>query len=1105
MFVRYGEQLTLAVLIVFVSIINVVWISQDTRPQPGADPNHYLIKTLEFVDGVGEHGAGQLWQSASEMSLQGRPPLYQLITVPFIYLFGRSADAALSVNILFEAILLLSTYGIGRLASNGKAGLLAALLVATYPPIVGLSRIYRPHFAVPACVALSLWLLLLLLKTRRRSVAWLFGASLGFGMLVHPNVFYAVAAPAVVFGLYMLLFQIRPQRPCKVKGVPRWLLAKLGDSFVLSGLLPAAFISAGLVAAWYLPHNQAIFALRQAVGANWSDQAYGFPGVSPSFWWYALTAPGAISYVFTALLAIGLVAGTIRRQKGLSLLATVFLIAYIGFGLRPGDLAWMHFAAALPVAAALTAATVVKACGWLAPSRTDADEGNVPGSRVAPRARVGRMVAAAVTLVCVGVAAFNFSVATWGVQRWSRPFAVLLGAPLNSHTCLGTRMTTAFCDNRAIGEDWPVSEILQIVLDDRECQQRDCRLVIVPKADSFNSFVFDYHLVRDFPEYRDRVTLSTADGWAGEGRDGEWVVSDYILYIPRGLGLGGDRGRQVRAAVTEFLESPPRVFADVHQEAASVALPGGWTAKLSKRTEPLTVDMTIENYEEALRRVPFDVVLYEKLGYLHLRKGDWPRAEELIRQAAQMAPTRGWPYRALGYLYQRQGLEEQAAVEYRNAIEKEPFERKAYRYLADLFVSRGDLQKAIDVFALAVQNNPRLAWPHLELGSLYVQESRLPQAVAAYQQAARMGRWSEAARVRLQETHWSLASSLGTAKAHADDAPLTWWLEEAWVRPYPLQQDVMVGHSVLGVEGLIQPDQIHLHPFGAAQDTYLRFDVENCRYDTLEIAYGLADQVAGLSNGVRYTLQASLDGGNSYAVLWDQAVTDSVWQSQVLPLIAYWGEDVTFQLAVDALGDDRHDWLQTTVRLFPPLEVWDLATNLGGVQVAAADAPLSWRAFSVPAEGGTESPSGWLDADGRPLVTVSRAPVHGAARDNQVQFHPFSDHQDTSINFLVRDNPYPVLRTAYALADEVVELSDGVDYEIAVSTDDGRAYTSLLKREIVQNTWDTATLDLSAYLDRDLTIQLVSSSRGEQGYDWLQITLDLIATHERAQNQGEME
>jgi tetratricopeptide (TPR) repeat protein len=1066
---RHGELVALGLLVAAVSLINIVWISQDTRPQPGTDPNGYLIKTFEFVDRLREREGARLWQSITGLSIgDGRPPLYQLFSVPFICVLGRSEDAALAVNVIFQALLLLSTYGMGKLAGNGRAGLLAAFLVATYPPIANSSKIYLPHAATPACVALSLWLLLLLLKTRAVKIAWLFGASLAFGMLIQLQFLYLFPALTVV-GLYTLLFQTTPRCPPDLKGVPRWLLSKLCDPFVLYGLLPAVLIAAGFTAAWYLPHSQAILTLRQGVIADFSHVTVGFSGVPSSFWWYARTAPGAISTVLALLLGGGLVVGTIKRRLESSVLVITFLATYSAFSLSRQVLGWFYFASALPVAAALTAAGVMDIRGWFS----------------------GRLLSAVVTVVCVGVAAFNFSVVTWGVAPWGRPIATALGAPLNSQTCL-RRTTVAFCPNPARDEDWHVSDILRTILDDPECQARECHLEVVPLRDGLNSLVFECYLARDFPRSRERLRVSSAVGWRGAPGDGEWVVSDYVAYVPQ---LASSRS--IRAELARFLASPPPVFADVHQEVASFALPGGWTFELIKRAKPLTVDMAIQLYEETLRSVPSHVTLYERLGYLHLRTEHWSRAEELFRQAAQADPTLGSPHRALGYLYQRQGLEDQAIVEFREAIEKEPSERKAYRYLADLFEARGDLQASIQVYGLAARNNPRLAWPYRALESVYVRANRLPEAVAAYHNALRVESPGETVEARLRDVHWSLASSLGTAKAYSDHTPLVWWLDETWVRPYPYEPDVLVGHSALDVEGQIRPDQIHLHPFGADQDTYLRFEVEGCPYDALQIGYGLADQVTGLSNGVGYTVRVSADEGNSYTVLWDETVIDSVWLSQTVPLMAYWGEDVTFELGVDALGDDGYDWLQTTVRLFPAVDVWDLATNLATVQVATTDVQLSWSPPSIPPSGGKGSAGAWMDGDGRPLVTVSQAPVQGTARSNQVQLHPFSDHQATAIAIVIANNPYTTLKTAYALADEAVARSNGVEYAVMVSTDGGRTFASLLRVEVSQNNWDAAMLDLDSYLNRDLTIKLVSSSQGDENYDWLQVTLNLLDTRRR--------
>lgn len=1066
---RRGEQIALGLLIALVGLISVIWILQDTRPQPGADPNHYLIKTLEFADSLATGGSALRWQSIDGMSIGGgRPPLYQLLAVPFIYLFGRSEDAVLAVNVVFTAILLLATYGIGRLAKNGKAGLLAAFLVATYPPIINSSKLFLPHSATPACVALSVWLLLLLLKTRSVRVAWIFGLSVAFGMWIQFQFLYLLPALAIV-GLYMLFFQTDPRRPSSLRGTPRWLLAKLGDPFALRGLLPAALIAAALTAAWYVPHSQAILGLRQGVAVDFAGVTEGFGGVPHTVWWYALTAPRAISGVFAALVAIGLVLAVLRPRPGLSLLAITFVITYFCVSLSAQVFGWIYFAAVLPVAAALTAVWIV-------------DLGTV-------EAAWARWLSAALAMVCIIVAAFNFSLVTWGLEPWGWPIAIALGAPLDPPFCLDWRMHVAYCPNPAQDQDWHVSDILRTIVEDDECQARECDLAVVPYREDFNLEIVNWHLLRDFPQAHQRIQTTNPGGWRGQPGDGEWVTSDYLVYIPELRPRS--YGAETTLAITLFLESPSPAFADTHREVAAFSLPWGWTAKLTKSTEPLDMDATLRLYEEALASVPSDVALYEKLGYLYLRIGDEARAEELFRQAIQVDPALGSPHLALGTLYQSQGLEAQAVAAFQEAIEKQPTEPKTYRQLADLWLARGDPQEAVGVYALAIRNNPGLIWPYLELGALHVWSNQLAEARDLFQEAARLEPWNQTVRANLQALHWSLASGLGVARAYTDQTPLTWWQGEAWVKPYPYNQDVLVGRSVLSAAGLSRPDQIHLHPFGADQDTYVDLDVQDCGYAALQIGYGLADQIAGLSNGVRYSLRARVEGESPHT-LWDATVTDNVWRSQTVSLVPYWGQDVTLQLAVDPLGDESYDWLQTTVRLFPAAQAWDLATNLASVQVAALDTPLAW-----------DGARAWIDADGRPLVTLSQAPVQGSAQGNQVQFHPFGSHQDTTITFLMEDNPYSVLQTAYALADEAAGQSDGVGYAILLSTDEGRTYKNLFEREVLSNAWDSAMLDLSGYLDRDLTFKLVSASQDNDTYDWLQIKMSFIEMGDYVGNRGE--
>ena len=80
---QHTDYLLLGLLIISVTVINIAWILHDTRPQPGVDPNNYLIKTVEFVDKLRDQGESQFWDPFFELSVGGgRPPLYQLLSVP---------------------------------------------------------------------------------------------------------------------------------------------------------------------------------------------------------------------------------------------------------------------------------------------------------------------------------------------------------------------------------------------------------------------------------------------------------------------------------------------------------------------------------------------------------------------------------------------------------------------------------------------------------------------------------------------------------------------------------------------------------------------------------------------------------------------------------------------------------------------------------------------------------------------------------------------------------------------------------------------------------------------------------------------------------------
>ena len=226
--------LLVALLVLLASGLDLWWVARDVAPMAHPyDPYAYLARTLRFL-----HAPG--WSGVLGLSLDGRPPLYQLMSLPGLAVFGPSLDAALLVNLFFKLALLGCSAAMAWLLAGARAGLLAALLAAAYPPLVHLSHVYRPHAALPACVAMSTLLLLLLLRRPTPRMAWAAGASFCFGLLIHPSFALVMALPSLAAGFYLALFRSPPRLPEAPAHVVGWLGAKLRDPFVVRGLLVAS-------------------------------------------------------------------------------------------------------------------------------------------------------------------------------------------------------------------------------------------------------------------------------------------------------------------------------------------------------------------------------------------------------------------------------------------------------------------------------------------------------------------------------------------------------------------------------------------------------------------------------------------------------------------------------------------------------------------------------------------------------------------------------------------------------------------------------------------------------------------------------------------------
>ncbi|NTV23774.1 MAG: hypothetical protein HGA85_05365 [Nanoarchaeota archaeon] len=109
--------------------------------------------------------------------------LYHLLSIPFYTALGEGFKSGIYVNLLFLAMLVFSGYMIGKKYSPFTGVLLAAMLSAV-PLSVSLMTEFLLDFPLYAMVCLGYYLLIYSENFSERTYSLLFGAAVGFGILI---------------------------------------------------------------------------------------------------------------------------------------------------------------------------------------------------------------------------------------------------------------------------------------------------------------------------------------------------------------------------------------------------------------------------------------------------------------------------------------------------------------------------------------------------------------------------------------------------------------------------------------------------------------------------------------------------------------------------------------------------------------------------------------------------------------------------------------------------------------------------------------------------------------------------------------------------------
>lgn len=530
----------LAALVAAAIAGHLVWLAADSGPDH-PDAYAYLAGLLRFQESFPWNGPGEAWAALGEASHGGRPPLYQLVTLPFLAVFGRTQDAAVAVNLAFLAVLAAAVFGLGRRLGGPWAGVAAAALALGYPPLVHLPRGYLPHYAAAAMVAVALLLVVKMVDERSPRAALALGVACGAGLLIHPAFAWVAALP--------------------VAAGAAWTLR---DPLVLRGLLPGVALGAALAVPWYATWGRRLIELQARIVSpeatalrGYRYRPTGLPEIEPSAAWYALGAPAALSWPLAVALATGAALCLAKRPRMSGPLLLALAGGYAALALQT-RLWWLYGALLLPPAAAVTA-------GGLATLRP-------------------RWLARTAMAATGAVAALSFLWVSWGAAGGSGILAraaALAGA--RDPGAVPCRLHRVFCAAPPIVTAPPVDEVLARVLADPACAApRPCKLLVVADP-TMSRTLFELRRQLGWPDRAldVRSTRQMASGVPFPFRS--LLTADYVVHQDRLYPDPPPRGREYLAAASRLLRAPPPPFAAAHEEVAAFPGPDGAPVRLLHR------------------------------------------------------------------------------------------------------------------------------------------------------------------------------------------------------------------------------------------------------------------------------------------------------------------------------------------------------------------------------------------------------------------------------------------------------------------------------------------------------------------------------------------
>jgi len=550
---RWLELLLLA----FFLVGNLAWIARDTRPWRVWDCYSSAIHVMQALGQDPSHPVHGIGAFLSTISDAGRPPLYQLCTVPFVTLFGFSEDAFLVVNLALMAVLFIAMFQMGVEAHGRLAGFVAAIATVSFAPTVHFLHQYRAYNGAFAGIAVTLWALMALINRRRIWTAWAAAVAATAAIMMHPVASYVLLVPMATTWIWMFL---RPEVPTgnhQPSSITNSHRSKLRTPLFLKGLLPSAGIPLLITLLWYglfggyllryfdELHSSWLAAYRGATRVTWT-----FKEIPADWLWMAKTSVYHITSVL-ALLTISFSLVLLFKGETRERFVVGWLVAaYLAVAMIPRELSWQYGAFALPLFGVILGLGAVS----FAKRRT--------------RYAFATMVIAA--------SALSFSMMTLGAPKLPTVVQRYLG--------MSGRGGLTLYRNPPVTAYYPIDDALNVIIGSEKPGEVRRTAALFAGPPEFAKAAH-FRLLRFHPDKCFRLTGVTSPVFGHPFPFRALMKSRWLVYLTKPANWN-----IYRRALARLFETPSPIVADSYKRVQTFPWPGGRRLVIYRRTRAVSVN-----------------------------------------------------------------------------------------------------------------------------------------------------------------------------------------------------------------------------------------------------------------------------------------------------------------------------------------------------------------------------------------------------------------------------------------------------------------------------------------------------------------------------------